>query len=167
MLQPRRIAGHRPPDCLAILACLVFALGNPILSLGNIKPRAIAVILDNSASMQSLETDGRPRFALAREAVAVGTPGLAAVVARFGRDILDASGALDRRKLAALVFSDPEARRDLEAIIHPIVRARTDAWFETLDPRKAFAVADIPLLYETGRERDFDECYRSERQKKW
>ena len=94
---------------------------------------------------------------LAREAVAVGTPGLAAVVARFGRDVVDAAGALDRRKLAALVFRDPAARRDLEAIIHPIVRARTDAWFETLDPRNAFAVADIPLLYETGRENDFDE----------
>ena len=94
---------------------------------------------------------------LAREAVAVGTPGLARVVARFGRDVVDAVGALDRRKLAALVFRDPAARRDLEAIIHPIVRARTDAWFETLDPRNAFAVADIPLLYETGRENDFDE----------
>lgn len=94
---------------------------------------------------------------LAREAVAVGTPGLAAVVARFGRDVVDAAGALDRRKLAALVFRDPAARRDLEAIIHPIVRARTDAWFKTLDPWNAFAVADIPLLYETGRENDFDE----------
>jgi dephospho-CoA kinase len=94
---------------------------------------------------------------LAREAVAVGTPGLAAVVARFGRDIVDAAGALDRRRLAALVFSDPAARRDLEAIVHPIVRVRTDAWFETVDPRNAFAVADIPLLYETGREHEFDE----------
>jgi dephospho-CoA kinase len=94
---------------------------------------------------------------LAREAVAPGSPALAAIANRFGRDVIDSTGALDRRRLAALVFTDPVARRDLEAIVHPIVRARTDAWFETLEPRHAFAIADIPLLYETGRERDFDE----------
>ena len=93
---------------------------------------------------------------LARDAVAPGSPALAAIADRFGRDVIDSNGALDRRKLAALVFSDPVARRDLEAIVHPIVRARIDAWFETLDPRHRFAIADIPLLYETGREREFD-----------
>ena len=93
---------------------------------------------------------------LARDAVAPGSPALAAIADRFGRDVIDSSRALDRRKLAALVFSDPVARRDLEAIVHPIVRARIDAWFETLDPRHLFAIADIPLLYETGREREFD-----------
>ena len=94
---------------------------------------------------------------VAREAVAPGTPALAAIVSRFGRDLIDSTGALDRRKLAALVFTDPAARRDLEAIVHPIVRARTDAWFDALATGHAFAVADIPLLYETGRERDFHE----------
>ena len=94
---------------------------------------------------------------LAREAVAPGTPALAAIVNRFGGDLIDPTGALDRRKLAALVFTDPAARRDLEAIVHPIVRGRTDAWFDALATRHAFAVADIPLLYETGRERDFHE----------
>ncbi len=93
---------------------------------------------------------------LARDAVAPGSPALAAIADRFGRDVIDSNRALDRRKLAALVFSDPVARRDLEAIVHPIVRARIDAWFETLDPRHLFAIADIPLLYETGREREFD-----------
>jgi dephospho-CoA kinase len=93
---------------------------------------------------------------LAREAMATGTPGLAAVVARFGSGILDAHGAVDRRKLAALVFADPTARHDLEAIIHPIVRAATDAWLASFDDRHELAVADIPLLYETGRDRDFD-----------
>ena len=94
---------------------------------------------------------------LAREAVAVGTPGLAAVVDRFGREVLAPSGALDRQKLASVVFMDPVARRDLEAIIHPQVQRATDAWFDALDPaRYSVAIADIPLLYEVGRERDFD-----------
>jgi dephospho-CoA kinase len=94
---------------------------------------------------------------LARVAVAPGTAGLAAVVQRFGRGILEASGALDRRKLASLVFSDDAARRDLEAIIHPEVRRLVDEWFASLDPRAhAVAIADIPLLYEVGREKDFD-----------
>jgi dephospho-CoA kinase len=94
---------------------------------------------------------------LAREAVAVGTPGLAAVVERFGPDILAPSGALDRHKLASVVFMDPAARRDLEGIIHPQVQRATDEWFDSLDPaRYSVAIADIPLLYEVGRERDFD-----------
>ena len=94
---------------------------------------------------------------LARDAVAVGTPGLAAVVERFGRDILAPSGALDRQKLASVVFMDPAARRDLEAIIHPEVQRATEAWFDSLDPaRYSVAIADIPLLYEVGRDRDFD-----------
>jgi dephospho-CoA kinase len=94
---------------------------------------------------------------LARDAVTPGSPGLEAVVARFGRDVLDASGALDRHKLAAIVFADAEARRDLEAIVHPAVRHATDRFFEALDPAvHPFAIADIPLLYEVGRDKDFD-----------
>jgi dephospho-CoA kinase len=94
---------------------------------------------------------------LARRAVAPGTPGLSAVAARFGPEIVDASGTLDRPRLGALVFADPQARRDLEQIIHPFVRAAIDEWFASLDPvRHPFAVADIPLLYETGRARDFE-----------
>jgi len=94
---------------------------------------------------------------LAREAVAPGTPGLAAVVTRFGREILLPSGALDRQKVAGIVFADPDARRDLEAIVHPEVRRATDQWFLALDPQShPWALADIPLLYETGRTRDFD-----------
>jgi dephospho-CoA kinase len=64
---------------------------------------------------------------------------------------------LDRQKLASIVFMDPAARRDLEAIVHPAVRAATESWFDSLDPaRYTLAIADIPLLYEVGRERDFD-----------
>ena len=93
---------------------------------------------------------------LARQAVAVGSPGLAKVVERFGPGILDASGALDRHKLGSIVFADAAARHDLEHIIHPDVQRATSAWFESLPPHHAFAIADIPLLYEIGRDRDFD-----------
>lgn len=94
----------------------------------------------------------------AREAVASGTEGLAAVVRAFGPDILEPSGVIDRKKLAGIVFADEAARRRLEAIVHPAVQRATDAWFASLEPaRHAFAIADIPLLYEVGRDRDFDE----------
>ena len=94
---------------------------------------------------------------LARDVVADGTPELDAVIARFGKGVLDQAGALDRRKLGSIVFSDPVARRDLEAIIHPAVRDAIDSWFASLGDRApGFAVADIPLLYETGRHREFD-----------
>jgi dephospho-CoA kinase len=94
---------------------------------------------------------------LARHAVAPGTPGLKAVVQRFGRDVLDVSGALDRRKLGDVVFADPEARKALEAIVHPEVRDATERWFASLDAAQhAYAVADIPLLYEVGRDSDFE-----------
>ena len=94
---------------------------------------------------------------LARDAVAPGTAGLARVVARFGPGVLAPDGALDRHRLADIVFADAAARKDLEAIIHPAVRAATAAFFDALDgSRHAFAVADIPLLYEVGREKDFD-----------
>lgn len=92
---------------------------------------------------------------LARAAVAPGTFGLSSVAARFGREILDATGALDRKKLAAIVFDDPQARRDLEQIIHPEVRLAIDEWFASLGP-VPFAIADIPLLYEAGRAHQFD-----------
>lgn len=94
---------------------------------------------------------------LAREAVAPGTPGLAAVVERFGTGVVDSNGSLDRRTLASLVFSDPNARRDLEAIVHPLVRLATERWFASLShDERPLAIADIPLLYEVGRDRDFD-----------
>ena len=93
---------------------------------------------------------------LARQAVAPGTPGLAAVAREFGPGVLDSSGSIDRKKLGALVFSDAERRRALEAIVHPAVRQATEDWFAALPREVPLAIADIPLLYETGRDRDFD-----------
>jgi dephospho-CoA kinase len=94
---------------------------------------------------------------LARDAVAPGTTGLDQVIRRFGTVMGDAHGALDRKRLAAVVFSDPVARRDLEAIVHPYVREAIDKWYAALDPAQhPFAVADIPLLFEAGRDGEFD-----------
>jgi dephospho-CoA kinase len=93
---------------------------------------------------------------LAREAVARDSEGLDAVVTRFGTDILTPEGFLDRARLGNIVFQDKAARRDLEGIVHPFVRARIDAFFRGLPEDVPFAVADIPLLYETGRQRQFD-----------
>jgi len=94
---------------------------------------------------------------LARETVAPGTPGFEAVKGRFGPAILDPTGALDRRRLGDIVFADAQARRDLEAIIHPAVVAAIDRWFTGLEGAVAgFAIADIPLLFETGREHQYD-----------
>lgn len=92
---------------------------------------------------------------LAREVVASGTPGLEAVVAEFGDDVLTAEGELDRPAMGALVFADPGARKRLEAIIHPLVHQRS-AELEAEAAPDAVVVHDIPLLAEVGRAGSFD-----------
>jgi dephospho-CoA kinase len=92
---------------------------------------------------------------LSRNVVAPGTEGLAEVVAEFGPDVLGPDGWLDRPRLGALVFADPDRRRALEAIIHPRVRARA-AEIEAAAPPGALVVPDIPLLAETGQAGSFD-----------
>ena len=92
---------------------------------------------------------------LARDVVALGTEGLKAVVARFGNSVLAADGSLDRSVLARVIFADPQARADLNAIIHPLVRERA-AELEAAAPVGAVVVHVIPLLVETGQQDDFD-----------
>ena len=92
---------------------------------------------------------------LAREVVESGTPGLAAVVARFGQDVLAPDGSLDRPALGRIVFSDPTARADLEAIVHPAVRRRAEVLTAAAPPHSV-VVQVIPLLVETGQAGDFD-----------
>lgn len=94
--------------------------------------------------------------ALAREAVAPGSAGLQAVVERFGTHLIKTDGTLDRPALGAIVFTDRAARSALEAIIHPEVRRRIREWFAQLPLDTRVAIADIPLLFETGQEHDFD-----------
>lgn len=91
---------------------------------------------------------------LAREVVEPGTPGLAAVRDRFGASVIAPSGELDRAALAAIVFADPAARRDLEAIVHPAVRKRASELEE--DATAPVVVHVIPLLVETGQAEAFD-----------
>lgn len=93
--------------------------------------------------------------ALAREVVEPGTPGLAAVAAAFGPEVLADDGSLDRARLGAVVFADPERRQALEAIIHPLVRERA-AQIEAAAAPGAVVVHDIPLLVETGQAGSFD-----------
>jgi len=92
---------------------------------------------------------------LAREVVAPGTPGLAAVRQRFGPDAVRRDGTMDRVRIGQIVFKDKRARQDLEHIIHPAVQRAIDQFFDKLPKRTPFAVADIPLLFETKREGQF------------
>ena len=95
---------------------------------------------------------------LARQVVEPGTPGYDAVVARFGKVIVAPDGSLDRAALGSIVFGDDEARRALEGIIHPAVYAAITRWFEALakTPGARAGIADIPLLFETGHDTEFD-----------
>ena len=93
--------------------------------------------------------------ALAREVVAKGTPGLARVVEAFGAEVLTEDGELDRPKVGSIVFADEDRRRELEGIIHPLVRERS-AELEAAARPGALVVHDIPLLAEAGLAEAFD-----------
>ncbi|MEU3964094.1 dephospho-CoA kinase [Streptomyces buecherae] len=92
---------------------------------------------------------------IAREVVEPGTPGLAAVVAEFGEEILDTEGRLDRPKLGSIVFADPQRLAALNAIVHPLVRDRS-AELESAAGADAIVVHDVPLLTENGLAPLFD-----------
>lgn len=87
---------------------------------------------------------------LAREVVEPGGPAYAAVVERFGPAVVTADGSLDRKALAGVVFSDPLARADLEAIVHPAVEAARNRLLAELESTDRVVVAVIPLLVEVG-----------------
>jgi dephospho-CoA kinase len=91
---------------------------------------------------------------LAREVVEPGTAALAAIVERFGPQVV-LDGQLNRARLAEIVFADPLARQDLERIVHPAVRARA-AELERAAGSAAIVVHVIPLLVETGQQQEFD-----------
>ncbi|MFJ9587012.1 dephospho-CoA kinase [Streptomyces acidicola] len=86
---------------------------------------------------------------IAREVVAPGTPGLAAVVDAFGEDVLAPDGGLDRPRLGSIVFADAERLAALNAIVHPLVGARSRE-LEEAAPEDAVVVHDVPLLAENG-----------------
>lgn len=93
--------------------------------------------------------------ALAREVVAVGTPGLEQVVERFGAEVLASDGSLDRPKLGRIVFADPAALADLNSIVHPLVAARTGELMADV-AGDGVVVYDVPLLVENELQDGFD-----------
>jgi dephospho-CoA kinase len=93
---------------------------------------------------------------IAREVVEPGTPGLAAVVAEFGEDVLLPSGALDREKVGRIVFGDPDRLAALNAIVHPLVGERMQELMDAA-PAGAVVVYDVPLLAENGLAGMYDE----------
>jgi dephospho-CoA kinase len=117
--------------------------------IGSGKSTVARMLQDRGAVV--LDADG-----FARAAVVAGSPGLRSVVARFGRDILTVEGELDRPKLASIVFADPKALADLEAIVHPEVRRMiADGIQENLDADRVVVLVN-PLLIEMGTHRDCD-----------
>ncbi|MEZ5290306.1 MAG: dephospho-CoA kinase [Vicinamibacterales bacterium] len=111
-----------------------------------------------SAVVRGLQAAGFPTVNAddaARAVVEPGTPGLAAVAARFGPAVLGPDGALDRAALGRVVFADPSARLDLERILHPRIRDRIERFYEGLPP-DACGIAEIPLAFETGWGAGFD-----------
>lgn len=112
-----------------------------------------------SAVAQRLRARGVPVVNaddLARIAVAPGSAGLARVADYFGPSVLTPSGELDRAELGKIVFSDPEARRMLDSIVHPIVRQLAAEQFREIAERgEPLACYEVPLLYEVGLDRTY------------
>jgi dephospho-CoA kinase len=138
-LSDRERAGRYCPDVLRI--GLTGGIGSGKSTVSRLLGEHGAVIVDADA--------------IAREVVAPGTPGLAAIVEAFGAAVLAADGSLDRPRLAAVVFADPEARGTLDGIVHPLVRARARE-LEAAAPPGAVVVHDVPLLVETGQGSAYD-----------
>jgi dephospho-CoA kinase len=113
-----------------------------------------------STFAEALRARGAPVIdadALARAAVAPGTPALAEIARAFGREVLLPDGSLDRKRLGAIAFADASARGRLEAITHPAVRVAMAAETARLATAgHALAFYDVPLLYEVGLDRDLD-----------
>lgn len=94
---------------------------------------------------------------LAREVVLPGSPALAQIRRMWGDAVITEDGKLDRGAMRRIIFSDPEARDKLEAILHPEIRARCqDLFLEAKARGDRIVVAVVPLLYETGMESEFD-----------
>ena len=94
----------------------------------------------------------------AREVVAKGTPGLAAIVREFGEGVLTEAGDLDRKKLGAIVFADKQKREVLNSIVHPLVIEAQDSWIDEveLSGLDSIAVIDAALMIESGGYKRFD-----------
>ncbi len=92
---------------------------------------------------------------LARQVIEPNTPGFQKVLSRFGNQILQENGSIDRQKLAQIVFNDSKALKDLEEIIHPLVRNKTNELIDS-QTQETIVVNDVPLLLEKNMENLFD-----------
>ena len=117
--------------------------------IGSGKSTAGRLLADRGAVVLDADT-------FARDAVAAGTPGFDAVIARFGDELVGADGQLDRAALASIVFADERARKDLEAIVHPEVRRRIADGIAASAGSDRVLVLESPLLIETGSDLDCD-----------
>jgi dephospho-CoA kinase len=113
--------------------------------IGSGKSTVAAMLVDRGATL--IDAD-----AITRELQAPGQPVLAAIVERFGPDVVGPDGALDRQALADLVFPDPDALADLNAIVHPAVGVEIARRLEEATATGGIVVLDIPLLVESGRD---------------
>jgi len=94
---------------------------------------------------------------LSRQAVAPGSPALAAIQERFGDTVIQADGSLDRGAMRAIVLADPGARADLESITHPAIGGLTIAWMvQQAEAGEPIAVVEAALMVETGSYRHYD-----------
>jgi dephospho-CoA kinase len=95
---------------------------------------------------------------LARDVVEPDQPALRGIVAEFGRDVVSPDGRLDRKRLGAIVFADPERRKRLEALTHPAIRARFQARLDELATRgfAGIVIYDAPVMIEAGGYKDMD-----------
>lgn len=96
--------------------------------------------------------------AIAREAARKGSPAYHQIVAHFGAHILLADGEIDRKRLAGVIFTDPDEQRALERIVHPQVKEETARRLERIRLKTpgAVVIIDMPLLFETGMDRELD-----------
>lgn len=94
---------------------------------------------------------------LAREVVAPGSDGLKGLVELFGEQIIEANGSLNRKSLRTLIFKDPSARKDVDALLHPMIRALSDERIQThLNDHHPYLIYAVPLLVETKQMERFD-----------
>ncbi len=115
--------------------------------IGSGKSAVAAMLAQRGAGV--IDTD-----AIAHAITAAGGAAIPAIAAAFGEEYLNPQGALDRAKMRVRVFADEQARRQLEAILHPMIRERVDAELQRLAPLHSFLVLVVPLLIETGAYRD-------------
>ncbi|MGI8938586.1 MAG: dephospho-CoA kinase [Iamia sp.] len=113
--------------------------------IGSGKSAVSALLADHGAVV--IDAD-----AITRELQAPGQPVLAAIVERFGDEVMDRDGSLDRPALAAIVFSDADALADLNALVHPAVGAEIARRMEAEAGTDHLVVLDVPLLVESGRD---------------